>query len=320
VLSVLNGCEPLVNSPVQTDTPLGPTASREVSGQDWYQDLAFAWAPVLHQDVDTTGSHGLGGKADWISAINFDGDWVATNNWNNASKYTLSAHGYYSVVETTTHWYILYAFFHPRDWTDIPFFGIDEHENDLEGCLLIVYKDGSTYGTLEGMVTVFHTDFYSFVPDGSPLTANQETVDGKVSFVNHNGRLRPIIAQEAKGHGLKAYPYVKINGDGIIYWPSKDTAGVPISNYDGNCTYKLVDIFTPGGLFEQRTNRQLFAADGGSFLSSYGSGNANAPWRWDDKDDTPGAGALAIDPAYLSSVYFKGFRSFSREYLNNRYR
>jgi hypothetical protein len=33
------------------------------------------------------------------------------------------------------HWYILYAFFHPQDWTDTPF--DQEHENDLEGLLVI---------------------------------------------------------------------------------------------------------------------------------------------------------------------------------------
>ena len=58
-------------------------------------------------------------------------------------------------------------FFHPRDWTDSSF--DQEHENDMEGLLSIVRKDGTPYGRLEGMVTVFHNDFYSFVSPGSQL-------------------------------------------------------------------------------------------------------------------------------------------------------
>jgi hypothetical protein len=56
---------------------------------------------------------------------------------------------------------------HPRDWTDRS--RDQEHENDLEGLLTIVRKDGSRLGRLEGMVMVYHNDFYSYTPSGSPL-------------------------------------------------------------------------------------------------------------------------------------------------------
>jgi hypothetical protein len=36
--------------------------------------IAAAWAPIVYQDVDATGSHGLNGKADFITAVEFDGD------------------------------------------------------------------------------------------------------------------------------------------------------------------------------------------------------------------------------------------------------
>jgi hypothetical protein len=68
------------------------------------------------------------------------------------------ATAYYSVVESCTHYFISYSFFHPRDWSDTIF--DQEHENDLEGALLAVRKDGSTFGRLEGMITVFHTNFF----------------------------------------------------------------------------------------------------------------------------------------------------------------
>jgi len=283
--------------------------------------LALAWAPILHQDVDQTGSHGLSGKADFITNVDFDGDWNATNNWAHAANYPLAAHGYYSVVETSTHWYLTYAYYHPRDWTDNPFgYDLDEHENDLEGLLLIVGKDGSTYGQLQAMVTVFHSNFYSFLPKGSPLLANEETVDGTVQLVSYNGTMHPVIAQECQGHGLKAEPYVKINGDGVIYYPSSTVAEIPSSCDDRDVKYKLVDLFAPGGLWENRTNPALFASDQGSFLKSYGHGGANAPWHWDDGDDKPGVGELATDPAHLAACYFKNFGAFSAVYVRNGYR
>jgi hypothetical protein len=36
-----------------------------------HPSLALRWAPIHYQDVDVTGSHGLSGKADYITAINF---------------------------------------------------------------------------------------------------------------------------------------------------------------------------------------------------------------------------------------------------------
>src|ERR687890_74297 len=127
--------------------------------------LALRWAPIHHQDVDATGSHALGGRSDYVTAFDFDGDRAGRNNWDRAADpdADLAAHVYYSVVETGSHWYITYFFFHPRDWTDHPFFET-EHENDGEGVLFAIERDGSTYGVLRSAVTVAHSDFYSYTP------------------------------------------------------------------------------------------------------------------------------------------------------------
>ncbi|MFB5677775.1 hypothetical protein ACE3NQ_23465 [Paenibacillus terreus] len=123
-----------------------------------------------------------------------------SNNWENqpADVNRLKGMAYYSIAETPTHWFIMYAFYHPRDWTDFPFFGLDEHENDLEGELSVVRKDGSEYGKLEAMVTVFHSDFFSFKPGDSSYANGQETIDGTVRFQNDDGVERPVTFQEAK--------------------------------------------------------------------------------------------------------------------------
>jgi hypothetical protein len=107
-------------------------------------------------------------------------------------------------------------------------------------------------------------------------------------------------------------------------------AGVPTNPNDRNVSYKLVDILAPGGMWDQRANTSLFASFG-SFAgdTSGGCGNgaigcstnsANAPWGWDDHDDGPARGALAIDPAGLVRAYFTTPEVVSTTYTFNPFR
>lgn len=294
-------------------------------------DLALRWAPIHYQDVDATGSHAAGGKADWITRYDYDGNLTGRDNWDNLanSGVDLSAHAYYSVVETSSHWFITYFFFHPRDWVDHPFFET-EHENDGEGLMVTVEKDGSEYGVLRQAVTVAHTNFYSYTPSGSTWTGGRETVDGTLQLASspHDSFQHPVTAQEAQGHGLKAYPQYAINGDGIVYYPST-SAETPSGADDRDVQYKLIDIFASGGLWAQRENTDLFASlgtfagdtTGGCGTGTYacGTNSANAPWGWDDGDDLPGRGELATDPAKLSAEYYTIPGTFSRTYTYNPY-
>ncbi|ALF52850.1 hypothetical protein ACX27_08245 [Nostoc piscinale CENA21] len=297
-------------------------------------DLAAYHAPIHYQDTDSTKY-----SSDYITRFNYDGDWRGTNNWDNLTAYPLNAYAYYSVAETCTHRFITYSFFHPQDWTDTPF--DQEHENDLEGLLAIVRKDGSTYGKLEGVVTVFHTDFYSFTPSTSPLTNGSESIDGTLTLSSYNGSLHPLTTQEAKGHGLKAWPYAgnfdgNSSADGIIYYPSTTTAEVPASGNDRSVLYSLIDVFASGGLWQNQLNQAssstgITYANWGTFRgdSSGGCGaglptcsnnSANTPWGWDDSND--GAvyrGEMALDPAHLTDVYFNGLGNFDTTYIRNRY-
>src|SRR5688572_13132321 len=162
--------------------------------------LAARWAPVHYQDTDSSDY-----DADYLSAVNFDGDWDARNNWERQDDDLSRMIGtvYYSVVETATHWHLVYAFYHPRDWEDFPDpFSLYTHENDMEGVLLTVRKNGTEYGALESMVTVAHSDFYSYVPPGSPYTSGRENIDGTIVMQTYGGFSRPTTFQEAKGHGI----------------------------------------------------------------------------------------------------------------------
>jgi hypothetical protein len=184
---------------------------------------------------------------------------------------------------------------------------------------------------LKAAVTVAHADFFSFVPNGSGWLAAGESIDGTLSLQAHDGSNHPVTAQQAKGHGLKARPYYDLVGDGIVYYPSPSFAEVPSNPDDRNVLYRLVDLFEPGGIWENRTNPSLFASFG-SFAGDKGGGcgsgaigcntnAANAPWGWDDGNDGPVLrGELATDPVKLVNRYFTVPEGLSGTYTHNPYR
>lgn len=103
---------------------------------------------------------------------------------------------YYSVAETSSYYYILYAFYHADDLT---------HDNDLEGCLLIVKKDGD--GELQGMLTVAHYEIPSYVYldrlKAGGVGAN--SVGELLAEEDAEGKLRPRTKQTALKHALYAW-------------------------------------------------------------------------------------------------------------------
>jgi hypothetical protein len=105
---------------------------------------------------------------------------------------------------------------------------------------------------------------------------------------------------------------------------------VPSDPDDRNVMYRLVDLFAPGGLWDQRANPALFVGFGsfaGDSTSGCGCGTArcstnaaDAPWGWDDHDDGLRAGALASDPAGLVRAYFTIPEPLSTTYTFNPFR
>lgn len=303
---------------------------------NFYKELAYRYAPIHYQDTDNSKA-----KADYLTRFDYDNNWKGNDNWENLNSGDLSAYVYYSVVETSTHWFIVYAFFHPRDWTDQ--IGGYEHENDMEGILSIVKKDATQFGSMQGMITVAHEHFYSYVPAASSLSNGDEDIDGRLSFALYDGALHPKTCQEAKGHGIKAWPYAgdfsgNDNRDGIIYFPSKTNAAIPSSGNDRFVKYKLINITSFGNLWMLQIfeSTQVYGktktyAKWGTLKGNVGNGcgegitvtcstdAANTPWGWDDTDDEAKPGELALDPAGLVKRYFNGLGDFNTQYISNKY-
>ncbi len=301
----------------ETENP--PKADRDT----FYEKLANRWAPIHYQDVDPTGSHSLSGKSDYITAMDYDGDWNALNNWENLDTTHAKAVGYYTVIETATHWFLTVAFFHPRDWSD-NWFTTGEHENDLEAIVEIIEKDGSEYGNLTGAITVFHSDFYLYK---TPTSTLQDGADGSIqstpiSFqLGDDNKMHPKTGQEAEGHGLKIHPDVEIkSGDGIIYFPSITESEEPADIYDTHVKYKLINMFSQNEIWDQRFNSDFFESYT-VIAGDNGSGSAQPPWGWDDHDDGSNnpIGEIATDPVKLVQNYFSNLGTFSTQYIYNPY-
>jgi len=303
-------------------------------------ERAQHWAPVWYQDTDSSNYEG-----DYIVAHDFDGDTRSDNNWENLTKagIDLSAVIYYSVVETETHWFILYADFHPQDWDEncqpVPL-GPDRcHENDMEGAMVVVEKDGSTHGKLALLYTEAHNTLHIFTNDSQVAKGTTNSLENVA--VTFEGGSHPELYVESKGHGVCALKYSGSShcnhptsgnyfpgGDGVVY-RHRGTAGVPASGDDRDVGYKLVSLettlwarrqdicndgctFDGTMIYEGMTLGQAFDGD------SHGDDKANPPWAWDDPDD--GAvhrGDLFFRPAETVLTHLVVPGTWSKTYVYN---
>jgi hypothetical protein len=230
------------------------------------RQVAARFAPVFVQ--------GLGDdpRADYITNFDFDGDWKGDNNWANLDNRTfpLRAYIYYSVSETATHYFIHYAVFHPRDYkgglakstllsmllqTGIDRLGrdptgglVDEialsHENDLEGCLVVVEKRGQGLADAEviAVETMAHNRYLKYRPGASEIEgANRMSEDLEL----REGR--PVLFIEPKGHGVEGFsddPLQKERSvNGVLSYVYRGSAEEPEQNERREVGYDLLPIY-----------------------------------------------------------------------------
>ena len=260
---------------------------------EWEKNLAFRHAPVVLQKANKDYA-----RADFIANIDFAYSWPEIyKNWDavwkkegDAYKYPLKAHGYYSVVETHTHYFVVYAFYHPQDWAVI--WGnpaksspskLDQHLHDMEGCLAVVPKKKNKNDEFcEALITISHFHFYSYagwqdnhgeeIKRDFKIIGWAESVDGPLQITTRYGGedgepdYRFKLYVESGGHGIKGFKKGWGDEDRIIrYRPSLTTADEPESEnflkededeeiYFQNVFYKLEPITKDNGLWSQREN------------------------------------------------------------------
>ena len=328
------------------------------------REIAARFAPIFYQAL------GDKPRSDYITNFDFDGDWRGDNNWEHTDdkKFSLRGFIYYSVSETQTHYFIHYAVFHPRDYkggerkglilSEIIREGVKRgsdndptelmaeagvaHENDMEGALVVVAKNGRD---IERAGTVFVETFHH--DDFSPYLAGESTPKGFGLF--KTDQEHALLYVEPKGHGIEAY-----SGDEkqtakkeFLIYKFTGQAEDPDKQQDGSVGYELLPIQTtlwpkariskenksttyatvhnyaeislnvvqPNGRIEVKKIKlgeigETFAGDTG------GMNMARPPWAWFDKHhrDDP-LGLWFFDPARIIKRDFKLGESFSTVYV-----
>ena len=341
--------------PQTTDGAGDPTSGHEIAAR---------FAPIFYQAL------GDKPRSDYITNFDFDGDWRGDNNWEHTDdkKFPLRGFIYYSVSETQTHYFIHYAVFHPRDYkggerkglilSEIIREGVKRgsdndptglmaeagvaHENDMEGVLVVVAKNGTDRNRARTVfVETFHHD------DFTPYLAGEAP---KGFGIFKTDKQRVMLYVEPKGHGIEAY-----SGDEkqtakkefLIYKfagkpedPDKSKSGTVgyellsieatlwpkarTHKEDKNSTYATfhdyaelsISVVQPNG---QVTTKKIKVGEiGETFAGDSGGLNmARPPWAWFDKGHRGDPlGLWFFDPARIIKRDFKLPESFSTTYVH----
>lgn len=316
----------------------------ERASRDSYFELAEHYAPFVAQET------WFQPKADYITRFDYDGDWRGDNNWDSLDQGTSQAYVYYTVMETESHWFVIYNLFHPRDYSDTCIVGTC-HENDNEGLILTVAKDRSQFGRLQAMETLAHNNIYSFRAD-SQVRNGFHDIDGEVELYQGS---HPVIFIESGGHGVyggqgKHSRYSLSNdtfsaGTGVTFI-YRGRAERPRHANDREVGYALLPIYeewweraNSNAGREDRTfdkyydyqpvgNRprpQLNQIAGAFYGRKEASDKAKPFWGWEDKatkkKNLLAVGQWGLDPAYgaRNNLSFPDQSSFSLEYIYNPY-
>jgi hypothetical protein len=310
--------------------------------KDIYRRLAEHYAPLVAQET------WFQPKADFITRFDYDGDWQGDNNWDSLDQGTSQAYVYYTTMETETHCFLIYNFFHPRDYSDKCIAGTC-HENDNEGLILTIRKDGSEYGYLQVMETLAHNNVYSYRRDKG-VRGNVHNIDGELELYEGS---HPVVFIESGGHGVygstDSHSRFSLKedhfstGTGVTY-TFKGTAERPPNPNARMVGYELLTIYHHWWLRSQKDDRAkaetfdayysyrprggrpmaAFDQIAGSFLGRrFGSNKAKPFWGWHDQR-TGGKNVLAtgqwgLDPAYSVSRNLRMPPPHSLTYIRNRY-
>lgn len=332
------------NSAKSTKNIETSTFNNPSNAKDKYFYVAEHYAPFIAQET------WFNPKADYLARFDYDNNWKGDDNWENLAKGSSQAFVYYAMMETETHWFLQYNFFHPRDYSDVCIVGTC-HENDNEGLILTVRKDDTKFGKLEVMETLAHNNVYTFTNDSS-IRKGVHDIDGKLDL--YKG-INPIIFIEAGGHGVfgsdhrssyfsaEKMDFTKNTGVTYIY---KNKAERPTHPNDRNVGYTLLpiydelwskgnkdsadsnDTFEDFYVYQPFGNRPKANAKfiAGAFHGRTASDNMAKPfWAWHDKRTKDkkilNTGQWALDPAYsiTQSLSFPDNKPVSTEYIFNPY-
>jgi hypothetical protein len=309
------------------------------------EDVAKRWAPVFEQEVRD-------GK-DLFTAYDFDGNWAGDDNDENLTACLdgqktcdLSAKVYFTVIETSSHWFVQYLPYHATDAKMT-----NGHEHDTESVFAVVAKDGSEAGKLLAVEVRFHSEWFIYA-DASVVKDGAKTIDGAI---HADATGHPQVYVQQVGHGFcggfsppnNVFPDLQlsckhgesphIDGTGVIYRPDQAAVAPTITkNSTATVGYALEEIYT--SFWARRTevgagkafkNLVDFAGErcnvlacpkqfGGAFMGDRGD-SPSGPWDQEAGKGTTGNGSQFFDPAFTMSKRLTFAPGFSLDYCHNPY-
>lgn len=271
--------------------------------------LAAHFAPVIVQGI---GSHE---KADLFTRVDFDGDFRSNNNWKNLKHYRAPAFVYYDVIESTTHYFITYGLFYPRDYHWFCFWK-HCHENDFEGIRVTVEKDDKTpMGRLWMLETLAH-NVLRF--DRNPAEIG----------VDHP---RPVVVVEKYGHGVYSWNQRRPDKNTTLFTYGS-FAEDPRERSGEFYTYDLLpmkelwdlkhldqknELFTKH--FDHRGDRYDIGRLPEFFAGKKWGKGARPAWSWSPKNRGLKQGDWFLDPAYSLCRMLHCDYTFSLNYEHHPY-
>ncbi|MCB9477233.1 MAG: hypothetical protein H6685_10205 [Deltaproteobacteria bacterium] len=293
--------------------------------------LARRFAPIIYQNV------GRQPRSDYLAAIDFDGNVNPRDNRDNLSAYPLVGAVYYSVVETSTNVFIIYAMFHPMSYGYFVDESAEATENDMTG-LMVVLDRNHLKGPPVLVVTYLDGQFLHYSNDAKILPGTERVV-GEIPFED---RRRPRVYVESGRHGTLITSELVIGeytgepgadfpgGQGIVYRPGRNVVE-PDGPNDRNAQYRLVPLLDSlwklrEFVGERSVFTSTFRMDSGCtyparFVSSEPTvRGGRPPWAWDDVDDGGvKVGEFFFWPAHTLATHLSMPESFDLQYEYNPY-
>lgn len=307
-------------------------------------------APFIYASTDRSA-----GRQDLISNIDFDGEIIGNNNWENFDRFELKPTVYYAILETQTHYFISYHLFHPRDWNPFTFWLNDTHENDGENFQIVIRKSDDRVVLLW---TQAHYGSSVYTNAGSGIESGRTVIDGEFQNVDSRGvpdpdGAHPCVYVESEGHGifgtLGADSEVSIrsdggysfkSGSGLLFRPRRQDEPVnePLNTTAGDVAYQLDSITVRlwpllrdgwltgdgkllDGSYSYRDELVEIKEvprfyDGNRFSGPLGSDRGISPFALDFSFSRGTLGALFFNPAKRYAERLTITGPWSREYVN----
>ncbi len=293
-----------------------------------HEEIAIHYAPQIDQAVNVLLS--AGGKGDFITAVDYDGDWSCLNNWENLTRGDLRAVVYWSVQETADRYYVGYYFYHPRDDAEV---WLDRHENDLEGIMLCIPKSDEGYLPPEMMYTQGHGNLFFYFANGK--TAEDmlagSRYGGEMAFAANkpdrphiyicpNGTLKNQGHSVESAAGHSTYWSVGDSGVRYVYGGVAETPSTWNGPFEKNvCQYALRPLEELWNLRNGPYNGTgVFGQYGAFDGDNFGEDRANPPWGWRNKTIYGFGGSFLSDPVWTFTRAVDGV-ALSADYADNAF-